>query len=86
MWPDDDWRAAQQRLMDRGWMDSGGELSEEGKMHRESVEQKTDEAAMAPWLELGEDDCHRLRELVRPWSKAIVRANAFPSGAAYWED
>jgi hypothetical protein len=70
-WPDDDWQEAEQMLRDRGWMD-GDALTTEGQQVREDIERRTDELAMAPWCGLGEANCQRLRELVRPWSKAIV--------------
>ena len=39
---------------------------------RQEVEDRTDVLALAPWKHLGEDGCTRLRELVRPLSKAVV--------------
>ena len=48
------------------------ELTDEGRRVRDGIEAKTDQLAMAPWRALGEADCRRLRELVRPLSKAIV--------------
>jgi hypothetical protein len=73
-WPEDEWAAAQDRLRSRGWLDQAGRLTPEGEAGREQVEHQTDEAAMAPWLALGEEQCGQLRAQVRPWSKAIVAA------------
>jgi hypothetical protein len=70
-WSDDEWSAAREGLRDRGWM-SGEELTEAGRAARDDIEHTTDELAMAPWRALGEPRCRRLRELVRPLSKAIV--------------
>jgi hypothetical protein len=70
-WSDDEWEAARQSLRDRGWM-TGLELNDAGRDARETIERQTDDLAMAPWEWLGELNCKRLRELVRPWSKAIV--------------
>ncbi len=70
-WPDDDWAAARQSLCDRGLM-VGDQLTKEGTTMRDALERRTDELALAPWRTLGEDGCRRLRELVRPWSKAIA--------------
>jgi hypothetical protein len=70
-WSGEAWDAARDRLRGRGWMD-GNELSQRGIDAREDIEHRTDELAMAPWRALGEEGCRRLRELVRPLSKAIV--------------
>jgi len=44
---------------------------------RQIGEEHGDDLALAPWDALGEDDCSRLRALVRPWSKAIVSSGEF---------
>ena len=55
-----------------------------GRTHRQGVEDRTDELALAPWRHLGADGCDRLRALVRPFSQAIVAAGSF--GAARRRD
>jgi hypothetical protein len=37
---------------------------------------------MAPWRHLGEARSDRLRQLVRPWSQAIVTSGAFTTRGA----
>src|SRR5438067_1460071 len=69
-WPDDDWGAGTERVRARGWLDDDGRLTDTGRDHREHVERRTDELALAPWLAIGEDACDRLRAVVRPLSKA----------------
>ena len=39
---------------------------------RADIEASTDRAAAAPWAAIGDDGIARLRELARPWSKALV--------------
>jgi hypothetical protein len=78
-WPDDEWAAARQGLEDRGWID-GDALTAEGVTARNELERRTDELAMAPWNELGHEGCQRLRELVRPMSKAIIESGALAGG------
>jgi hypothetical protein len=75
-WSDAEWEEARVSLRDRGWM-TGDALSAEGRQARDAIERQTDDLAMAPWRGLGESSCQRLRELVRPWSKAIVSSGAF---------
>lgn len=71
-WPDDAWAAAEDGLRERGWLSADRGLTDEGRRHRQWVEDRTDELAVAPWGAIGEDGCARLRELVRPLSAAIV--------------
>ena len=78
-WPDDEWEAAKERLRSRGWLASDEALTAQGAEARERIEQQTDELAMRPWKAIGEEACTRLRELVRPWSRAISESDAeFP--------
>ncbi len=74
---DEDWAAAEARLRDRGWLDESGGLTDAGRTHRQWVEDRTDELALEPWQHLGFDGSNRLRELVRPLSKAIVTSGSF---------
>ena len=76
-WPDDEWKAAAERLRSRGWLDAGGSFTDLGRERRQWIEDRTDELALAPWEAIGEENCTRLRALVRPWSKAIVESGEF---------
>ena len=71
-WDDASWSAAVASLAERGWVDGTGALTAEGTAQREAIEERTDELALPAWMAIGEDGCARLRELVRPLSKAIV--------------
>ena len=71
-WDDDSWSAAVSSLAGRGWLDESGALTDEGGARRDAIERRTDELALSAWEAIGEDGCARLRELVRPLSKAIV--------------
>jgi hypothetical protein len=85
-WPEDAWAAACQRLQARGWLTPDYTLTDEGKAHRAAAEQMTDQLALPPWERLGEDACKRLREIVRPFSKAITEAGTFPASLSAWEE
>jgi hypothetical protein len=76
-WSDDDWTAAVLRLEAKGWLSEDGTLTDDGRLARAEIEARTDEAALLPWLALGDGRCDRLRELVRPWSKALVGSGLF---------
>lgn len=76
-WTDDEWRVAVASLVERGWVDGAGALTDDGRAARDRYEALTDELAMAPWEAIGDEACDRLRELVRPFSKAIVAGGVF---------
>jgi Helix-turn-helix family len=85
-WPDAEWEDACQRLRERGWLTPDNALTEEGQARRAAAELRTDQLALPPWEHLGEAACKRLRELVRPFSKAITEAGTFPVSLSPWED
>jgi hypothetical protein len=70
-----EWDTALAGLRERGWIELDGEgFTGEGRRVRQEVEDRTDDLALPPWQHLGEEGCARLRELVRPLSKAIADA------------
>jgi hypothetical protein len=71
-WPEEAWKAAQERLRDRGVVGDDGSLTEEGARLREAIEQRTDAASVDAYAVLGEDGCERLRARCRPLSRAVV--------------
>ena len=77
-WSDEAWTAAADRLVDRGLLDPDGSLSELGAERRQWVEDRTDQLALAPYEAIGDEGCARLRELVRPFSRAVVDGGGLP--------
>jgi hypothetical protein len=73
-WPDEAWRAACERLRDRGLLEAGDDLvfTDAGDAQRRRIEDRTDACAVVAYEPLGDDGCARLRELARPLSRAIV--------------
>ncbi|HWC34821.1 MAG TPA: hypothetical protein VG650_08330 [Mycobacteriales bacterium] len=69
-WTDEEWDAGVARVTERGLV-KGDELTEAGRALRDQIEAQTDTAAAAPYQHLGQERVERLRELARPWSKAI---------------
>jgi hypothetical protein len=74
---DGEWAQARHALVERGWLGEDEAATEEGRAHRLDLEARTDELAMAPWDHLGTEGCQRLRDLVRPLSRAIVDSGTF---------
>ncbi|MGW7362837.1 SCO6745 family protein [Streptomyces sp. NPDC054841] len=71
-WADREWAAAEDRLTARGLLDDDRSQTEAGRIHRQSVEDLTDELAAAPWRVLGQQRIRRLQELLAPLSTKIA--------------
>lgn len=72
-WSDEEWAAGVERARARGLItaDETLTLTPEGQAEREAIEAQTNARAAAPYQHLGAERTNRLRELARPWSKAI---------------
>ncbi len=79
-WPDADWDAATASMQERGWIDEESQLTDVGIAAREDIEAHTDRLGLGPWEHLGDEGTERLRQLVNPWTKAIVDAGTFAEG------
>ncbi|WP_367123461.1 SCO6745 family protein [Streptomyces phytohabitans] len=74
-----DWAAAQDRLRDRGLLDAGGELTEDGLALRKRLEDDTDELDRGPYELLGADGVARLTDLATGFTKSALENGAFPA-------
>jgi hypothetical protein len=79
-WQDSDWEAATARCLERGLIDTVGELTAAGLEQRVAVEAATDALAMEGWNHLGREGAMRLRELITPLRGAIASSGVFPAG------
>jgi hypothetical protein len=61
---DDEWAAASERLHSRGFVDSSGAFTPEGRAFKQTIEDRTDELALQPYEAIGAADCERLLETV----------------------
>ena len=77
-WSDEEWKAAEDRLRARGWLDAAGRLTDAGRAGRAEVEARTDELAEEPWRALGAERTERLLELLTPMARAINAAGGVP--------
>lgn len=73
-WTEDEWAAAEKRLVERGLM-TGGTITGAGAALRADVERRTDEAAEAPWRALGPERTARLAELLKPLALTLGEQN-----------
>jgi hypothetical protein len=65
-WTDDEWSAAEERLVEQGWLTADRAPTEHGTATFRAVEEATDRAASGPWRALGAERTARLRELLDP--------------------
>ena len=77
-WSDEEWAAAEDRLRERGWLDTAGKLTDAGRAGRAEVEARTDALAEEPWRALGPERTERLLELLTPMARAISAAGGVP--------
>jgi hypothetical protein len=65
-WTDDEWSAAEERLVEAGWLTADRAPTEHATATFQAVEEATDRAAAGPWMALGAEGTERLRELLDP--------------------
>ena len=75
-WTDAQLDAAEARLSEAGLMQAG-ELTEDGRAHREQIESATD-AQMEPAIDALGSDLKELDDLLRPWATAVMDAGGYP--------
>ncbi|MFJ3336268.1 hypothetical protein [Streptomyces sp. NPDC086766] len=79
-WDETAWRAAEDRLRARGWLEEDGTLTAAGAAGHAEVEALTDAAAEQPWTALGADRSARLADLLEPLVTAVLGTGLIPSG------
>ncbi|MEU3452421.1 hypothetical protein ABZ671_02265 [Micromonospora sp. NPDC006766] len=67
-WTDEEWVAAEGRLIEGGWLTADRTPTEQGTATFRAVEEATDRAALGPWRALGAERTARLDELLEPIS------------------
>jgi hypothetical protein len=70
-WTDEEWEAADARLVERGWLDAEGRPTETGIAAHRDIEAATDRAAAAAWRAI---DFERLRTVLAPIAQACRAA------------
>lgn len=76
-WSEDDWSAASDRLVGRGWLDGDGAITDIGRSQRAAIEHRTNELAAAMHHKIGVDGARQLTGLLAPANKALLAANYF---------
>ncbi|TWH67988.1 hypothetical protein JD77_02975 [Micromonospora olivasterospora] len=65
-WTDEEWAAAEERLVEKGWLTAERAPTGHGTEAFRAAEEATDRAALGPWRGLGAERTARLRELLEP--------------------
>jgi hypothetical protein len=71
-WSADEWHAANDRLAARGLVAADGSLTDAGRRERDHIETKTDELALAPYEQLGDEAVERLVAIVDPAARRVA--------------
>lgn len=74
-WSLEEWEAAAGRLAERGLLDTSGALTGDGRALRQWVEDRTDDAAAAPWRALGSERGEQLADLLTPLALTLTERN-----------
>lgn len=90
-WPESEWIAAQQRLVDRGWISTDGTATDAGRTVRTEIEQLTDRLAAEPYRAIGAARATDLLASLKPLiatlaATGLFTGEQFPLGlAARWQ-
>lgn len=77
-WSDEEYDAAAGRLRERGWLDADGCFTDEGRAHRQRIEDDTDRLALEGWAHVGPERAARLHELLAPLRTAVLESGVLP--------
>ncbi|GCE31064.1 hypothetical protein KDA_65480 [Dictyobacter alpinus] len=80
-WSDEEWNAASDRLIQRGWLDASGTLTAAGKEVRQFIEQRTDNLALPPWQALGIEKFERLLSSMNKFRNTILAQKGIPASS-----
>lgn len=77
-WSDEAWDDAVASLGERGFVDSTGAFTDEGRAFRESIETQTDHATQPMLDVVGDERVHRLCDLIEPLRNALIAEGVYP--------
>jgi hypothetical protein len=77
-WSPEEWAAATNRLVERGWLTEDGTATDAGRAGRAELERMTDELAAPAYRALGAERVGRLAGLVVPVTMAVVASGMLP--------
>jgi hypothetical protein len=75
---DSEWDSVSARLIDRGLLGPGGELTAEGKDVRDDVEERTDRIALTAYDALDDEQLQQLLDALAPLARAVIATGDIP--------
>ena len=73
-WSDAEWDAGVVALAERGIVNADGSFTDVGRAQRQSIEERTNHLALAPYLELGDDAALTLRGTGKKLTELVMAA------------
>ncbi|NOX31902.1 MAG: hypothetical protein GXP35_17940 [Actinobacteria bacterium] len=77
-WPDADWASGVDALQRRGLLEADGTFSDAGRLFRDDIEQRTDDASQPLVDAVGDASAQRLCDLLVPIRSGLLGAKVFP--------
>jgi hypothetical protein len=78
-WSDEEWSAAREALVVRGWLDATGAVTPDGAAARDAIERETDRLAAAALAGLGPARTLELVDALRPFAERVMASGAVPT-------
>jgi hypothetical protein len=78
-WSDEEWSAAREALVVRGWLDATGAVTPDGAAARDAIERETDRLAAAALAGVGPARTLELVDALRPFAERVMASGAVPT-------
>jgi hypothetical protein len=78
-WSDEEWSAAREALVVRGWLDATGAVTPHGAAARDAIERETDRLAAAALAGVGPARTLELVDALRPFAERVMASGAVPT-------
>jgi hypothetical protein len=78
-WSDEEWSAAREALVVRGWLDAAGAVTPDGAAARDAIERETDRLAAAALAGVGPARTLELVDALRPFAERVMASGAVPT-------
>ena len=78
-WSDEEWSAAREALVVRGWLDATGAVTPHGAAARDAIERQTDRLAAAALAGVGPARTLELVDALRPFAERVMASGAVPT-------
>ena len=77
-WSEEEWSAARDALVERGWLEAAGAVTPVGAAARDAIERQTDRLAAAAVAGIGPTRTTELIDALRPLAERVMESGAVP--------